>query len=176
MTEPLKVLVWGTAHDGACAYFRGYMFDEPLAKLGIEMRHITKVNFKAAPAWEDKPFEDAVKAGQVELDTSDLEWADVVVFRRYYNTSMKCATGCGFLTQSFEDASAHPHGIERQDSITRDIWPAVRDHWTGAVIYETDDNHWQIQPWNGYYPDVVAERDLIADMTRRADQIGRAHV
>jgi len=171
LTEPLHVLVWGTAHDGACAYFRGYMFDEPLRELGIEMRHISKVNFKADPEWADKPVIDAIRAGKLELDTSDLEWADVVVFRRYYNTAIKCKVGCGYLTQDASEATMHEHPVSMQDNITRDVWPAVRDHWDGAIIYETDDNHWCIQPWNGYYPDVLAERDLIADMTRRADLV-----
>jgi hypothetical protein len=147
--------------------------------MGVETRHISKVQFKIAKGYEDRPFDEVVREGKVELDTSDLEWADVVLFRRYYNTSMKCAlpspglfeTGCGFLTQSEAEAAAHPHGTKRQDDITRAIWPAVRDGWTGSIMYETDDNHWQIKPWNGYYPDVVQERDLIADMTRRADLV-----
>lgn len=160
------------------AYFRGHMFDEPLKALGIEMRHISKVHFKLSPEWEGKDPNEAFKAGGIEFDPSDLEWADVVIFRRYYNTAMKCAlpapadwvtSGCGFLTQDPAEAAAHPHGVKPQDDITRAVWPAVRDGWSGSIIYETDDNHWQIKPWNGYYPDVVQERDLIADMTRRAD-------
>ncbi len=158
------------------------MYDEVLlAEHNIEMRHISRVSFKLDdPEWNDKPFNEAVAAGKVELDTTDLEWADVAMFRRYYNTAFKCAqpsprsdvaAGCGFLTQDPAEAMAHPHGFKRQDDITRALWPAVRDAWDGAIVYETDDNHWQIKPWNGYYPDVVAERDLIADMTRRADLV-----
>lgn len=176
MSEPLHVLTWGTAEDGPCAYFRGYMFDEPLREMGIEMRHISKLGFKVEKGWQEKPIEHALQANAVELDTSDIEWADVIVFRRYYNTAMKCAAeigferqGCGFLTQDPDEAARHLHGSKRQDSITRDVWPAIRDSWDGGIVYETDDNHWKIRPWNGYYPDVVSERDLIADMTRRAD-------
>lgn len=179
MSDTVRVLVWGTAQEGPCAYFRGHMFDEPLKALGVETRHISKVQFKVANDYADRSFDEAVRDGKVELDTTDLEWADVVLFRRYYNTSLKCAlpsqgifeTGCGFLTQNAEAAAKHPHGVTRQDDITRSIWPAVRDGWSGSIIYETDDNHWQIKPWNGYYPDVVNERDLIADMTRRADLV-----
>jgi glycosyltransferase involved in cell wall biosynthesis len=180
LTDTVKVLVWGTAQEGPCAYFRGHMFDEPLKALGIEMRHISKVHFKLSKEWEGKDPNEALKAGGIELDTTDLEWADVVLFRRYYNTAMKCAlpapadwmvNGCGFLTQDPAEAAKHPHGVKPQDDITRAVWPAVRDGWSGSIIYETDDNHWQIKPWNGYYPDVVQERDLIADMTRRADLV-----
>lgn len=173
LPETLKVLTWGTASEGPCAYFRGHLYDEPLKELGIEMRHISQVRFRPAKGWEDKDPVEVFQAGKLELDTSDLEWADVVMFRRYYNTSLKCALpeSCGFLTQSPDDAAKHPHGVKQQDDITRAVWPAIRDGWSGAIMYETDDNHWQIKPWNGYYPDVVNERDLIADMTRRADLV-----
>lgn len=182
MPDTLKVLVWGSAQEGPCAYFRGYMYDEPLKELGVEMRHITKVEFRPSKGWEDKSPYEAFKAGKMELDTTDTDWADVIVFRRYYNTAMKCASmekaedrfsdgGCGFLTQDPAAAAQHVHGAKAQDDITRAIWPAVRDTWTGAIVYETDDNHWQIKKWNGFYNDVLLERDLIADMTRRADLV-----
>ena len=173
MTETVRVLTWGTAKEGPCAYFRGHLYDEALRELGVEMRHISQVRFKPAEGWEDRDPVETVEAGQMELDTTDLDWADVILFRRYYNTSIKCAlpTSCGFLTQDPAEADKHPHGTKRQDDITRAIWPAVRDGWTGGIVYETDDNHWQIKPWNGYYGDVINERDLIADMTRRADLV-----
>jgi glycosyltransferase involved in cell wall biosynthesis len=157
------------------------MFDPVMPSLGVEMRHISQVRFSPAKGWEDKDSVEAFRAHKMEVDTSDLEWADVVLFRRYYNTAMKCAKdkdsgfydgeGCGFLTQDMAAAAAHPHGMKRQDDITRFMWEAVRDHWEGGIVYETDDNHWEIKPWNGYYPDVIAERDLIADMARRADLV-----
>ena len=172
--DNVNVLVWGTATDGPCAYFRGHLFDDELARRGINMRHISTVAFKPAPGWEDVDPVETVRAGKMQVDTSDAEWADVVVFRRYYNTSFRCALDgdpppCNFRTQSEAEAHAHPHGWKRQDDITRFMWPAFRDHWSGGIVYETDDDHWNIRDWNGYYHDVVLERDLIADMTRAAD-------
>lgn len=173
----VKVLVWGTAQEGPCAYFRGgHLYDPIMPALGVEMRHISQVRFRPAKGWEDKPLLETAQAGKVELDTSDIEWADVILFRRYYNTAIKCSRDgdtkeCGFITQDEAAAEAHEHKVVRQDDITRIIWPVVRDGYSGGIIYETDDNHWEIKPWNGYYPDVVAERDLIADMTRRADLV-----
>ena len=175
VTDTLKVLVWGTAEEGPCAYFRGYQYDEPLKALGIEMRHISKVDFRPAKGWRKKPLEEAYAAGKIELDKRPIEWADVVMLRRYYNTSLKCGeytepgTGCGFTTQDESVAIGHEHGYRRQDDITRVIWPAFRDSWTGGIVYETDDDHFNIRPWNGYYGDVVKERDLIIDMAKRAD-------
>jgi hypothetical protein len=174
--DTVKVLVWGTAKEGPCAYFRGGMFDEPLRDLGVEMRHINKVEFQPAPGWEDKDPLETMRAGKMLIDKSDLEWADVVMFRRYYNTTIKCSLDrdeihCGFLTTDAEAAAKHEHRTFRQDDVTRLVWPAIRDHWTGGIVYETDDDHWEIKPWNGYYRDVIAERDLIADMVRRADVV-----
>ncbi len=163
------------------------MFDEPLKALGVNVRHISQVKFSAGGEYRHDceggcaRCAQAIRAGKWEFDTSDADWADVVVFRRYYNTAYKCATasidngafieGCRFITNDLAEANRHPHGSKPQDSITRLMWPAFRDHWTGGIIYETDDNHWEIQPWNGYYPDVVIERDLIRDMTVRADLV-----
>ena len=177
MADTLKVLVWGSAEEGPCAFYRGYMYDEPLKALGVEQRHIQKIDFVVDPAYKGREAE-AMRLGKVELDVAPIEWADVVVFRRYYNTSMKCGnwTGpendtCGFTTRDENEAAAHEHGYKRQDDITRSIWPLFRDTWTGGVIYETDDDHWSIRPWNGYYKDVVGERDLIREMTQRADLV-----
>lgn len=179
MMDTVNVLVWGTASQGPCAYFRGHLFDAELERLGVNLRHISSVAFKPAPGWEDKPPVEIVQAGKMQIDTSDLEWADVVMMRRYYNTAWKCKASndlsiCNFRTQSDAEADAHPHGSMRQDDITRIVWPAIRDHWTGAIVYETDDDHWNIKRWNGYYVDVVLEHDLIRDMARSADLVTTA--
>ena len=43
----MNILVWGTAEQGPCAYFRGHMYDDEWKKMGINVRHIDKVNFIA---------------------------------------------------------------------------------------------------------------------------------
>ena len=176
MAEPLKVAIWGNADEGPCSYYRGYQyFDVLREQYNIEVRNIERLDFQVAFDFVGS-YDEAVKAGAIELDVSPIEWADVVMFRRYYNTAIKCGLykspedpGCGLVTHDAEEAAAHPHGYHRQDDITRLLWPMFRDHWTGGIVYETDDDHWRIRPWNGYYPDVIAERDLIRDMTARAD-------
>lgn len=161
-------------HVDLGAYYRGHMFDAPLRELGVEMRHISKLDTRV------EQMADGTR--RIHADTSDFEWADVLVLRRYYNTTFKCAAtdektvlttvgACKFMTLDRAEAQAHPHGFREQDGITRAIWPAIRDQYRGGIIYETDDNHFQIKPWNGYYADVVAERPLIEDMARRADLI-----
>jgi len=165
----MNVLVWGTAEQGPCAYFRGHMFDEEWKKMGINTRHISKINFIAKPGAEGMETEEAMAKGLLSVDTSDIDWADVVVFRRYYNTSAKCNT-CGVATKDPAAIRVHPHKMEFRDSITEWMWPAFEsEKFDKAIIYETDDNHFQIRTWNGYFPDVKAEWPLITRMAQRAD-------
>lgn len=171
MADTVKVLVWGTAEQGPCAYFRGHMFDEELKKLGIEMRHIDKVDFITHQVASGMTETDAISKGLVKIDTKDIDWADVVMFRRYYNTSAKCET-CGKVAKDAQTISSHEHKMTMRDGITEMVWPAFesRSHNKG-IIYETDDNHFFIKPWNGYFPDVQLELPLIERMARRADVI-----
>ena len=165
----MNVLVWGTAEQGPCAYFRGHMYDEEWKKMGINVRHIDKVNFIAKPGAEGLPQDEAMRKGLLAVDTSDIDWADIVMFRRYYNCSAKCNT-CGMATKDPAAIQVHPHKMEFRDSITEWMWPAFEsEKFDKALIYETDDNHFQIRPWNGYFPDVKAEWPLITRMAKRAD-------
>ena len=165
----MNVLVWGTAEQGPCAYFRGHMYDEEWKKMGINVRHIDKVNFIAKPGAEGLPQDEAMRKGLLSVDTSDIDWADVVMFRRYYNCSAKCNT-CGAATKDPAAIQVHPHKMEFRDSITEWMWPAFEsEKFDKAIIYETDDNHFQIRTWNGYFPDVKAEWPLITRMAQRAD-------
>jgi len=165
----MNVLVWGTAEQGPCAYFRGHMFDEEWKKMDINVRHIDKVNFIAKPGAEGMQQDEAMRKGLLSVDTSDIDWADVVMFRRYYNCSAKCNT-CGVATKDPAAIQVHPHKMEFRDSITEWMWPAFEsEKFDKALIYETDDNHFQIRPWNGYFPDVKAEWPLITRMAKRAD-------
>ncbi len=167
----MNILVWGTAEQGPCAYFRGHMFDEEWKKMGIEVRHIDKVNFIADPSAQGMKQDEAMAKGLLKVDTSDIDWADVVVFRRYYNCSAKCDT-CGAASKDPEVITKHEHQMKVRDSITEWMWPAFENAaFNKAIIYETDDNHFQIRTWNGYFPDVQAERPLIERMTRRADLV-----
>ena len=165
----MNVLVWGTAEQGPCAYFRGHMYDEEWKKMGINVRHIDKVNFIAKSGAEGLSQDEAMRRGLLSVDTSDIDWADVVMFRRYYNCSAKCNT-CGAATKDPAAIQVHPHKMEFRDSITEWMWPAFEsEKFDKALIYETDDNHFQIRPWNGYFPDVKAEWPLITRMAKRAD-------
>ncbi|NBT35523.1 MAG: hypothetical protein EBT03_08285, partial [Betaproteobacteria bacterium] len=114
-------------------------------------------------------MDEAMAAGKVTLNSSDIDWADVVMFRRYYNTAFKCMT-CGAAYKDIKKVEEHPHPMERRDGVTSLVWPAFEfgDH-NKAIVYDTDDNHFNIERWNGYYPDVQEELPLVTAMAKRAD-------
>jgi hypothetical protein len=160
--------------------------DPVLGQYGVTLRHIDRLDPLIADANGEPvdvsqmtgPEIDAkVKSGEWQalgqIDTAPIEWADVIVFRRYYNTSLKCVEECGFVTHDVQAARAHAHPVRPQDFVTREMWPAIRDRTDKAIVYETDDLHLGIgvRKWNGYYNEVNLERDLIADMVRRADLV-----
>jgi hypothetical protein len=147
------------------------MFDEEWKKMGINVKHIDKVNFIAKDGAQGLSQDEAMRKGLLSIDTSDIDWADIVMFRRYYNCSAKC-NECGAATKDPAAIQVHPHKMEFRDSITEWMWPAFENAaFNKSVIYETDDNHFQIRKWNGYWPDVQAELPLIQRMARRADLV-----
>ena len=89
MTSPVKVLVYGALDAGSCDVFRCGMYRDHLAALGVTLRPWTELHVDFAPGWENRPLE-AVEAGAFEIDRTDLDWADVIVFRRYYFTTAAC--------------------------------------------------------------------------------------
>ena len=170
----LKVLVWGDVQEGPCAYFRGYQFKEELAKLGVDYRGINNVNFEFEEGANKMPFPEAFKKGLVRVNAQDIDWADVVVFRRYYNTTLACENkNCSFVTFNYAEAAKHEHGpAKERDLLTRLLWPTFRLAAHGkAIVYETDDDHFNIRPWNGYIKDIIPEQPIIEEMAKRADLV-----
>jgi hypothetical protein len=147
------------------------MFDEEWKKMGINVKHIDKIDFIAKDGAQGMTTEEAMAKKLLSVDTSVVDWADVVMFRRYYNCSAKCET-CGEATKDQAKILTHPHQMKMRDSITEWMWPAFESAmFNKAIVYETDDNHLQIRKWNGYWPDVQAELPLIERMARRADLV-----
>ena len=59
-----------------------------------------------------------------------------------------------------------------RDLITRLLWPTFQYANHGkAIVYETDDDHFNIRPWNGYLKDVIPEYEMIEQMAKRADLV-----
>lgn len=170
------------------------MFEEPLKRHGVEMRAISKLELAipddvrcpehagtaVCPVETCNACAQTVAVarlnGKVGIDAEPIDWADVILFRRYYNTRTSCGQGgCEYLPASALSARRHQfetgHEVIVKDDITRAAWDMLKGRDDKALVYETDDNHFQIKPWNGYYGDVVHEQPLIREMTERADLV-----
>jgi glycosyltransferase involved in cell wall biosynthesis len=190
VTEPLHVLVWGDVRHGPCAVYRGSMYEAALRDLGVEMRSVNRMDqeVKVVDRNGDPFLLEMIRPEQMhamflsgearikaQVQGDDFTWADVVMFRRYYNTHYKCPV-CSFRTHDKATADSHPHGyVRRQDGtgerdvITRIVWDVVSRKAQHGIVYDTDDYLAGVQPWNGFFPDIRAELPLANDMLRRAD-------
>ncbi len=119
-----------------CPYFRGSQFDEPLRALGVESRYLV-----------------GISADQHGFDTEPLEWADVVVFRRFYDTLKEIAqvAQAGFLPFSN----------------THWTWTWVQEHGK-PYVYDTDDDPLVMGRWNAQWTVAQREADFVREMARKA--------
>ena len=149
--KSLRVLVYGTLDSAACDLLRVGVYREPLLGHGVEMR-----------AWAE--FEDAVTgraAGSEGLESvlAPIDWADVVVFRRWRSTAPRC-TECGLLAPSVDELTAHVrtsgHYTLVPDLLLRLLWELLTTHpellGGAAIVYETDDDVLAYPDWTGLGP------------------------
>ncbi len=179
MTAPLRVLVMGdTAVGNVCDTYRTAMYVPYLAELGVEVRYAI-ASFVSEAAADLDEVARQVRGGPGHFDRSDIEWADVVVFRRSYVTHFLCL-GCGF--GSIEPAAARQHGRESghevqigSDWLMRPLFDRIESDpaFLGgrAIVYETDDDLLNIGPSNGMHRILRHELDLLERMVRLADLV-----
>ena len=92
MTEPLHVLVYGSIGEGVCDVYRLGMYRDRLAALGVEMRTWGDFNdyLVQVPAGYEDRVDDAIRDGVAQIDRAPIDWADVIVFRRWYGLTPAC--------------------------------------------------------------------------------------
>lgn len=187
----MNVLVWGDS-AGPCAYYRGSMFRDYLATKGVTLRQAdvhTIIRVLDADGHEMPgrlPQDELLKgmnSGKyrldAEVDTEPVEWADVILFRRDYNTNFSCSLDpsvCAFRTEDIRQAVAHPHKlIAKRDTATLPIWKGLIQTTDDrpAIVYDTDDYLIAERKmlWNGLWPDYWAHRELCREMAREADLV-----
>jgi hypothetical protein len=178
MTAQVNVLVYGALDAGSCDVFRAGMYVDYLAALGVNLRPWTQLQVEFAPGWEDRPQE-ALDAGKFEIDRTDLDWADVILFRRYYFTSaacQECDTASRSETEIGLHAAATGHRVRGPlDRLLRPLWARLESDpsFLGgrAVMYETDDDLLATPAWSGHSAVAGLEADLIRSMMERADLV-----
>ena len=176
--DPLNVLVYGSLEAGSCDVFRFGMYQPHLARLGVTMRPWTQLRVDFAPGFEGRP-EDALAGGAFEIDRTDLDWADVIVFKRFYHTVPACRI-CDKASRSKAEIVDHArrtgHGVRgAEDLLLRPLWKRIGDDPSflghAAVVYETDDDVLATPEWTGHAAMARLEADLVRSMLRRADLV-----
>lgn len=178
MTEPLHVLVYGTTEHGVCDFYRLGMYEDLLADEGIVLRSWTDIDLNVPLAYAGD-VAGAVRDGVATIDRSLIEWADVLVFRRFYGTAPTC-TACDAADLDAAVMAAHAaatgHHVQApREWLVRHLVESIKVNpgtlGGRAILYETDDDLFAVQPWTGFSAKVRAERELIEWMARRADLV-----
>lgn len=179
MSDELHVLVYGGTEIGVCAFYRFKMYREALARLGVIVRPFVKAQLAFDAAFGDRS-DLALASSEVILDREQLDWADVIVFARFYQTAWWGCEGC-IATALSEAAAIHHakttgHVLSPPDPLLRPLFDTLEhrpDALHGrAILYETDDNLLHVPTWNaGPHLWMSVERDLVERMVRRADLV-----
>ena len=180
MSEPIHVLVYGSIGEGVCDLYRLGMYRERLAALGVEMRTWGDFNdyLVNVPAGYEHRIADAFRDGVAQIDRAPIDWADVIVFRRWYALTSAC-NDCDTVGESDAALVAHcartGHTPNFPDRIVAALVASFVEHPEilrgRAIVYETDDDLLTHLPWLGTHRRLLADRWLIEKMARRADLV-----
>lgn len=172
----LHVLVYGNLDAGPCDTFRFGMHAGALAAHGVELRAINGADV-GVPGGSSLSTAEALDDADAVVDREQLDWADVIVFHRFYQSHWTCET-CP-TTGSAEELRRHAahsgHASIAPDLLVRPVFNALeRDPASlrgRAIVYETDDDLLGIPGWNGIGQRLAPEVDLVERMLRRADLV-----
>jgi hypothetical protein len=108
MAETLRVLVYGSIDAGVCDSVRLGVYRDLLAEHDVELRTWGEFNDYRiqVPADYADRLDDAVRDGVATIDLSPIEWADVLVFRRWYGTVYAC-DDCDYAASDSATLAGH---------------------------------------------------------------------
>ena len=180
MTTPIHVLVYGSIGEGVCDVYRLGMYRERLAGLGVELRTWGDFNDYTVevPAGYENRLDDAFRDGVAQIDRAPIDWADVIVFRRWYGLSPAC-NDCDTTATTEAAIGSHcattghtPNFPDRIVSRLLGLFERQPELLRGrAVVYETDDDLLASQPWVGFFRRLQPDRGLVERLARRADLV-----
>ena len=179
MTGPIHVLVYGSIGDGVCDVYRLGMYRDRLASLGVEMRTWGEFNdytIRVPPDYADR-LDDAIRNGVAQIDRAPIDWADVILFRRWYSVAPACET-CD-TTGPPAAISAHCAATGHTPNTPDRLLPALLSTFERqpevlrgrAIVYETDDDLLAVQPWTAFHRRLQPDRPIIERLLRRADLV-----
>jgi hypothetical protein len=180
MADLLRVLVYGSIDAGVCDFVRLGVYRDLLAAHGVELRTWGDFNdylVQVPPAYADR-LDDAVRDGVATLDLSPIDWADVLVFRRWNGTVYAC-DNCDYAAPDsatlIRHTAATGHAPVVRDRIIRPLLASIERERAvlrgRAMVYELDDDLLSPQPWLGFYGRIGGDLDLIERLARTADLV-----
>ena len=178
MAQPLHVLVYGSVDAGPCDSVRLGVYRDLLPAHGVELRTWGEMNdyrVQIPPDYAGR-LDDAFRDGVAAVDTSPMEWADVLLFRRWYGTVFACED-CDYAAPSAAMLQAHAqatgHAVVFRDRIIRSLLTSIETDPAvmrgRAMVYELDDNLLATQPWLNFHVRLQGDLDLVDRFARRAD-------
>ena len=180
VTEPIHVLAYGPIGVGVCDQYRLGMYRERLAALGVELRTWGDFNdyLVNVPLGYENRIEDAIRDGVAQIDRAPIEWADVIVFRRWHALTPSC-NECDTVGPDGAAIEAHcakvGHTPGVPDRIVASLVASFEERPEmlrgRAIVYETDDNLLTSLPHDGARRRLEADRWLSERIARRADLV-----
>ena len=180
MGELLRVLVYGSVDAGACDSVRLGVYRDLLLEHGVELRtwgEFTDYRVQVPADYADR-LDDAFRDGVATIDLSPIEWADVLVFRRWYGTVHACEN-CDYAAADAAALADHcaraGHEPVTRDRIIRSLLTSIEQDRSilrgRAMVYELDDDLLAPQPWSGFFNRIRGDLDLIERFARQADLV-----
>jgi hypothetical protein len=179
MTDTVHVLVYGSSSAGVCDFYRLGMYTERLARLGVEMKAWSEFNDYTinVPAEYADRLEDAIRVGVAQINRAPIDWADVILFRRWYSVAPCCedcdTTGSAEFVANHGRTTGHrPNTPDRLLPLLISTFEHHPESLRGrAIMYETDDDLLSGAPWLPFYRRLVPDRPVIEALLRRADLV-----
>jgi len=179
MNDLIRVLVYGSVDSGSSDFHRLGMYRERLARLGVEMRMWSDFNDYSIrlPAGYSGRLTDALRDGVAEVDREPIDWADVILFRRWYSASPCCgscdAAGSAEMLAAHSLVTGHRPG--HFDQLLPLLLSTIEAHPEllrgRALVYETDDDMLAAAPRAPFHRRLVPNRPIVEWMLRRADLV-----
>ena len=178
--DELRVLVYGELAAGVSDLYRFGQFRAALAGHGVVLRPWSElgdftVGIPAIPGLEP---DEAIALGLGSIDLTPLDWADVIVFRRWYSLGFCCAE-CDTLAPNRAALAGHArltgHAVSAPERhlpvLLRELLQRGAVGRGPAIVYDTDDDLFDVPDWTGLRARVSADLGTIGSILREADLV-----
>ncbi len=174
------MLVYGELADGVSDLYRFGQFQGALAHHRIVLQPWSALaNYEVRlPAIPGLDVDEAIALGLGSIEQRALDWADVMVFRRWYSLGF-CCTACDTLGADAAGLAAHGratgHPLSTPQRHLPVLWRALLERRAAgrapAIVYDTDDDLFAVPEWTGLRRRVGADLSWLQQVLAAADLV-----